>query len=293
MPRASTPRTTWWISPISCFSNWTTPARVRCGEDRGPARSSCQPAPRYALRDFGRRGAQAHGGRPGPQPPGQRPMRIAWCSAARIRASATPRPTCSSRRRRFQPRAWVRKTAKRFWPEHRFVVPFRARCRSQPAGLCRQACRPADEGTGRGRDTSSDITDIYPAPISKIPLRRLVRPHRRADRQAYPRRDRPCDPRGARSEGAGREGRRAERGRAALPGRRAARGRPDRGHPAHLRLQQRRNTLARPFDAFLCAQTRPQPPDEPRRRLPIGQRLYGDHVQLADQGGLLRRTGEL
>lgn len=191
----------------------------------------------------------------------------------------------------FNP-VWVRKTAKRFglntdssFRFERGVDPNMQVYAAKRAALLMKELA--------GGEISSDITDIYPRADRRFPLRRLVCPHRRADRQAYPRRNRPCDPRGARSEGAGREGRRAERGRAALPGRRAARGRPHRGYPAHLRLQQRRDPLARPFDAFLCAQTRPQPPDEPRRRLPIGQRLYGDHVQLADQGGLLRRAGEL
>ena len=190
------------------------------------------------------------------------------------------------RERLFQPRVGAQ-DGQAFRPEYRLFVPLRARHRPQHAGLRRQARRPADEGAGRGYDLQRHHGHLSGADRG-FRLRHLVGKGQRADRQGDSRNGRPHDHRGAGGEDPRRERRRADGRRAALPCRRAARSRPRGGHPAHLRLQQRRNPHAGPFDALLCAETRPQPSDEPRGRFPHGQRVYRDHVQLADESRLLR-----
>ena len=127
---------------------------------------------RYALRDFGRRGAQAHGGRPD-----DLLGRASDVHRRRLRRPGFGHQRHHDRRvhreRLFQPRVGAQ-NRQALRPEHRFVVPFRARCRSQHAGLCRQACRPADEGAGRGRfratsPTSTPRRSKISASTSRLP----------------------------------------------------------------------------------------------------------------------------
>ena len=266
------------------------PARVRRGEDRRPRSRGPHLHRRHAFRDIGRRGAKTDGRRSD-----DLLGRASDVHRRSLRRTGFGHRRHDDRRiyreRLFQPRVGAQ-DCQAFRAEHRFVVPFRARRRSQHAGLCRQARRPADEGAGRGRDFERHYRHLSHS-CRRLQIRHLLRPHRLADRQEDSRRYGPHDPRRAGSEDSRRERGCAERRRAALPRGRAARSRPRRGYPPHLWLQQCRDSLARPFDALLCAEARPQQADESRGRFPDLQRLHRDHVQLADQGGLLRGAGVL
>ena len=172
--RASTPRTTWWTSPISCFSNWDSPCtrstRRRSKAARSWSRTCAEGTPFVTLDGVERKLTARR--------PDDLLGRASDVHRRRLRRTGFGRQRHHDRRvyreRLFQPCVGAQ-DRQALRPEHRFFVPLRARRRSQHAGLCRQACRPADEGAGRGRDfeptsrTSTPRRSKISASTSRLP----------------------------------------------------------------------------------------------------------------------------